>query len=138
MYYTIGRAPGHWRLTPCSTTHPRHWTTCDPRVVVCHHGPAFDDDGIEMGDNRVLAYFGLLAGSRLLNRVDLIDVDDTYRLGELVVTLHLNDSSFLDPKGVVTTAYAVTWVRSSDLQCTVAVVEDRETAIELFATACLP
>lgn len=138
MYYTVGRAPGHWSLTPCGTTHPRHWARCDPRVVLCHHGPSFDDDGMETGDNRVLAYFGLLAGSRLLTRVDLCDVDDSYRPGEVVVTLHANDTAFLSPNGDVTIMYAVTTVRSSDLQSTVHVVEDHGAAMDLLATACLP
>lgn len=94
------------RLVRCRGRHPQTMRVCDPHVFACHD--EFCPLGEDGAQNPVLAYIGMLRGTRLLALVDLSDVDGIYQCGERIIELHGSAGAFTTGSTDPITLYTVT------------------------------
>jgi hypothetical protein len=121
-----------WPLLESAVLH-RSTEPCGAAVFACHHGVDGDAPDHDMGDNRVLAYLSLLAGTSLLRHVDMVDVDDVeFNPGDRVINLYENSALF-HVADVLTQVFVVTVHDSYECSVDVALFVDMADAEAHFA-----
>lgn len=125
-------------LDSCRGSHPQLMWRCPIGAVACHAGTFPDEVDIFQDPNRILVFADQLRGTSLVKRVDLHEVDPTYKEGSQVVTMHKNDELFLDGRGVPCSVLIVSEYDAADVVCRVSVFTNEELAHTHFKRSIVP